>query len=71
MYSNGGMNEPRRQIERSDALRRLVERHQQLLDRHGVLQRKPFDRREHADHKRALSRHLAELAAYRLDARRS
>jgi hypothetical protein len=65
------MSEPGRQIERSDAHCRLVERHQQLLDRHGVLQRKAFDRQEHADHKRALSRHLAELAEYRLDARRS
>jgi hypothetical protein len=71
MYSHYDMNEHVRQVERSDAHRRLVERHQQLLDRHGVLQRKAFDRREHADHKRALSRHLAELAAYRLAARRS
>jgi hypothetical protein len=64
------MNEPGRRIERPDALRRLLERHQQLLDRHRVLQRKPFDRQEHADHKRALSRHLADLAAYRADAGR-
>jgi len=64
------MYESRRQIQRSDALRRLVERHQQLIARHSVLQRKPFDRQEHADHKRALSRHMAELAAYRLDVQR-
>jgi hypothetical protein len=65
------VNEPGRQIERSDAHCRLLERHQQLLDRHGVLRRKAFDRQEHSEHKRALSRHLAELVAYRVDLRRS
>jgi len=61
------MNALDRHTERADALRRLVEHHQQLLDRHGVLRRKPFDRQEHADHKRALGRHLVELAAFRAD----
>jgi hypothetical protein len=65
------MNAPDRHTERADALRRLVEHHQQLLDRHGVLRRKPFERHEHADHKRALARHLVELAAFRAGVGRS
>jgi hypothetical protein len=46
----------------------LLERHHALVVAHRALRRKPFDQREHTDHKRALRQHLASLTAHRFDA---